>query len=58
MDLLNTKAIKNLIKKYIETNNIKLPPNISPSYFIFPSYGVVSREYLGGPVNENAFKFL
>ena len=61
MDLIYQKAIKKLIKKYIETietNKIKLPPYIFPSYFIFPSYGVLSREYLGNPVNEKAFKFL
>ena len=58
IDFLSSKEIKNLIKKYIETNNIKLSSYIFPSIFIIPSYRVLSQEHLGNLVNENTFKFL
>ena len=58
IDFLSPKEIKNLIKKYIETNNINLSSYIFPSNFILPSFRVLSQEHLGNLVNENAFKFL
>ena len=58
IDFLKPNSIKKLIKKYIETHDIKLSSYIFPSYFIIPSYRVLSQEHLGNLVNEKAFKFL